>query len=106
MQLRVSTHNKLQKKALKAVLYKKGIEVRGHSVYVLLMEVSKSYKIDVSSYIDDAILLDKHYTPPRYPNLHPGMDLLAHKLYTKEDAERCLSTAMNVINLAKKLLMN
>jgi len=91
-------------KALKAVLYKKGVEARGHSVYVLLLEVSKYYEVNVEDLMDHARLLDKHYTQPRYPNLHPGIDLPAYMLYSKEDAERCLNAAKIVIKFVKKLL--
>lgn len=91
-------------KALKAVLYKRGIEARGHSVYSLLLEVGREYGETIIHLENYAKLLDKHYTPPRYPNLHPGIDLPAYQLYVMEDAEKCLEAAKAVINFVKKLL--
>jgi len=91
-------------KALKAALHKRGTEARGHSVHSLLIGVGGEYGRQVGSLEDYAKLLDKHYTPPRYPNLHPGMDLAAYELYVREDAERCLEAARHVIEFVKELL--
>ncbi len=53
-----------------------------------------------------AKLLDRRYNPPRCPNLHPGIELAAHELYGKEDAEKCLDAARSVTEFVKKLLRN
>lgn len=91
-------------KALKSALYKKYVEARGHSVYMLLTEVGRVYGVRVDSLEWHAKLLDKHYTPTRYPNLHPGVELAAYELYGREDAERCLEAARSVIGFVEKLL--
>ncbi|MCD6513668.1 MAG: HEPN domain-containing protein [Candidatus Odinarchaeota archaeon] len=91
-------------KALKALLYKRGMESRTHSIHTLLVQITKTYNVDISQYENQAKLLDKHYTPPRYPNLHPGIELPAHKLYVKEDAELCLKAAKSILNMARELL--
>ena len=91
-------------KALKAALYKKGVEARGHSAYSLLLRVGQEYEEDIAYLEGYAKFLDKHYTPPRYPNLHPGIELPAHKLYVTEDAEKCLEAARTVMNFVKRLL--
>ncbi|MEM1513055.1 MAG: HEPN domain-containing protein [Candidatus Jordarchaeales archaeon] len=90
-------------KALKSALYRKGVEARSHSVYALLLRTGKTYNVQVDSFEWQAKLLDKHYTPPRYPNLHPGIELAAYELYGKEDAEKCLEAARNVIDFVMKL---
>lgn len=90
-------------KALKSALYRRGVEARGHSVYVLLSEVGKVYGVQVGFLEWRAKLLDKHYTPPRYPNLHPGIELAAHELYGREDAEKCLEAARSVIDFVRRL---
>lgn len=85
-------------------MYKFGIESRTHSIYTLLAQLAKICNVDMAQYENHAKLLDKHYTPPRYPNLHPGIELPAHKLYVKEDAESCLKAAKNILNMVKELL--
>ncbi len=53
---------------------------------------------------EDAKLLGKHYSPPRYPSLHSGIEAAAHELYTRRDAEACASSATKILNSVKELL--
>lgn len=91
-------------KAVKAALYAYGVEARGHSIRELLKKLEDVSNTDVSKLVDDARLLDKHYAPPRYPNLHPGISAPAYSLYGRGDAETCLKAAKNVLNFVKNLL--
>jgi len=91
-------------KAVKAALYFKEVEARGHSIEALLERLGEMAHVDVSPVMDDARLLDRHYAPPRYPNLHPGIPLPAHRLYGRGDAEACLRAARNVLAFVKRLL--
>ena len=94
-----------REKFLKALLYARGIEARGYSIYRLLNEFSKVYNIEIEDkYFNYARELDKYYAPPRYPNLHPGTDLAAFELYTKEEAERCLRITREIFEFLKKYL--
>ena len=91
-------------KAVKACLYALGIEARGRSITSLLETVEKAYGKQLEELSDDAKLLDKHYSPPRYPNLHPSIEAPAHQLYTRRDAEACLTSAQKILDAMKELL--
>jgi len=91
-------------KALKAALYALKVEARGHSLTELMKLLSQRIGRDLSNFEEDVMLLDKHYSPPRYPNLHPGINLPAHKLYSKRDAEGCLKSSEKIIKFVKELL--
>ena len=91
-------------KAVKAALYWKRVEARGHSILELLESLERVMEVRVNELYEDARLLDKHYAPPRYPNLHPSVSLPSYKLYSKEDAGRCINSAMKIVNYMKKLL--
>jgi len=92
-------------KAVKAVLYANHVEARGHSVTALLDELSRRKGLKLGEdHIRNARLLDKHYSPPRYPNLHPGIELPAHELYGKEDAQACLKAAEELLKFLEELL--
>lgn len=93
-------------KAIKAALYKNRIEAKGHSIIMLLKNLEKATNTKLNQFYEDARILDRHYAPPRYPNLHPGISTPAYELYSREDAERCLSSSEKIVNYAKKLLMN
>ena len=92
------------KKAVKAALYDREVEARGHSIQELLSLLARVAGVDVGGLVDDARLLDRHYAPTRYPNLHPGVPLPAHKLYGRGDAEACLRAARNVLSFVRGLL--
>lgn len=91
-------------KAVKGILYVNGVEARGHSIQALLGLMTSSLKFSAKTLDDHARLLDKYYSPPRYPNLHPDIPLPAHKLYDEKDAKTCLKSATSVIEFVKKLL--
>jgi len=91
-------------KAVKATLYSNRIEAKGHSVLELLENLERVVGLRFEGFYDDARLLDKHYAPPRYPNLHPNVSLPSHKLYSREDSERCINSARKIIDYMKKLL--
>jgi HEPN domain-containing protein len=91
-------------KAVKACLYALGVEARGHSISALLRVLGEVTGRSFEDLIDDAKILDKHYSPPRYPNLHPGIDVPAYELYTRRDAEVCLSSAQKILDYMRGLL--
>ena len=91
-------------KAVKACLYALGLEVRGHSILELLRVLSRASGESLEGLVDDAKLLDKHYSQPRYPNLHPGTSSPAYELYTRRDAELCLSSAQRILDYARGFL--
>ncbi len=91
-------------KAVKATLYLRGVEARGHSILELVERLEEAASTRLCGLYDDARLLDRHYAPPRYPNLHPGISLPSHRLYSREDAERCIESAGRVIDCMRRLL--
>lgn len=91
-------------KAVKATLYSNRVEARGHSILELLEGLERVAKSNFKKLYEDARLLDKHYAPPRYPNLHPSVSLPSYKLYSKEDAEKCINSARKIVESMKKLL--
>ncbi|RLF09647.1 MAG: DNA-binding protein [Thermoprotei archaeon] len=105
--LRVGRFHRQQaaERAIKAALYVNHVEVRGHSVTALLDSSSRRNGLklgeDLRRY---ARLLNRHYSPPRYPNLHPGIELLAHELYGEGDAQACLRTAESLLRFLEELL--
>lgn len=56
--------------AVKGLLYGLGSIPTGHSI-TRLIERLKRRKIDVGTIASHARLLDRHYIPARYPNVHP-----------------------------------
>ena len=91
-------------KAVKALLYANEVEARGHSIRELLELLGRRTGLDVQELLEDARLLDKHYAPPRYPNLHPGVPFPAFELYGRGDAEACLRSARNVVEFVRRSL--
>jgi len=91
-------------KAVKATLYSNRVEAKGNSILELLGSLEKVVGLRLEEFYEDAHLLDKHYAPPRYPNLHPSVSLPSYKLYSREDSERCINSARKIANYMKKLL--
>ena len=86
-------------KALKALCIKKlGRYVQTHSVMRLLGELSGVLNLP-QELAERARRLDRHYVPTRYLNVWP--ELPPHKHYSKSDAEEALSSASEVVELAK-----
>lgn len=91
-------------KAVKATLYSNRVEARGHSILELLQSLERVAELTLEELYEDARLLDKHYAPPRYPNLHPSISLPSYKLYSTEDAQRCIASAKKIVDFMRKLL--
>ena len=91
-------------KAVKATLYLNRVEAKGHSILELLESLGTAAGLGLEELYGDARLLDKHYAPPRYPNLHPSVSLPSYKLYSREDSERCINSARKIVNCMKRLL--
>lgn len=84
-------------KALKALRYLRGDRrVLGHSLVALVDSLAD--EIDVRRLRPLAADLDLHYVPARYPNGLP--DLAPFQAYTREQAERALAEALELVNVA------
>lgn len=91
-------------KAVKGALYQSRIEARGHSILALVENLERTANLKLLDLYEDARLLDRHYAPTRYPNLHPSVSMPAHELYSKEDAKKCIDSAGKIVKCMKKLL--
>ncbi|MHA1617460.1 MAG: HEPN domain-containing protein [Candidatus Njordarchaeales archaeon] len=85
-------------KAVKALFQKLGIEIWGHSISRMLSNLPNDYK-PPQELIDKAKEIDKHYIPTRYPNFHSEGAPLDY--YTKEEAERAVKYAEEIINFCR-----
>jgi len=85
-------------KAVKALYQRLGIEVWGHSVSRLLINLPPEYRPN-KQLIDKAKELDRHYIPTRYPNFHPEGAPMDY--YTEEDAKRAIKYAEEVIEFVR-----
>jgi HEPN domain-containing protein len=84
-------------KALKALRYLRGDRrVLGHSLVALVDTLAD--EIDVRRLRPIAADLDLHYVPARYPNGLP--DLAPFQAYTREQAERALAEAEELLSAA------
>lgn len=84
-------------KALKALRYLRGDRrVLGHSLVALVDSLAD--QIDVPHLRPLAADLDLHYVPARYPNGLP--DLAPFQAYTREQAERAVASAGELLNAA------
>ncbi|MHA1709790.1 MAG: HEPN domain-containing protein [Candidatus Baldrarchaeia archaeon] len=88
------------KKALKALLLKlyKTYEDT-HSVMKLLSKLSGFLKLD-DKLRACAQLLDRHYLPPRYPNMWPSG--APHEFYNEGDAEEAIDCARRILELVRR----
>ncbi len=89
-------------KAIKALYQKLGAEARGHSLSALLSNLPKTVRPS-RALIDKAKELDKHYVPARYPNFHPSGAPLDY--YTKQEAERAITYAQEIISFCEDKLL-
>ncbi len=87
-------------KATKAMLYCRNLNGWGYSISKLLLKYQEITNQDISKIINDALHLDKHYIPTRYPDSLPGIS--PHEAYTEEEAELSIKRAKNIINFVKK----
>ena len=90
-------------KALKALLYQQGLtSLFTHSVADLVIEASKSFG-DISRVESDAKLLDTFYLAARYPNALAS-DRAPVDYCSREEAERCLSSAESILIAVKSTM--
>jgi len=88
-------------KAVKALWYLVDADPWGHSVQRLIQDFPHRSDItDLDAWIELGRLLDKFYIPTRYPNGLP--DLTPGQSYAKEDAERGITTARELVAVCKK----
>jgi len=88
-------------KAIKSLFYEFNLEPWGYSISKLFEELKE--KIDIpQEIIEVAKYLDKLYIPTRYPNGfsegYPG------NYYTKNDAEKAIKNAREIIIFVKKFI--
>ena len=88
-------------KAVKALFQARGADVLGHSVYSMVRKMPSDLTIS-ERVCDMARELDKAYVPTRYPNAHP--DGAPFEFYTRQDAERLISFAREIIEFCKSNL--
>lgn len=90
-------------KAVKALLYGRGVSAWGHSIVELLTHLEDLEKIGEELYINSREL-DRHYIPSRYPNAfesgYPGM------YYDRPTAERAVNAAERIIEWVRLRLKN
>lgn len=85
-------------KAVKAVFYKLNADAWGHSISMLLRELTKNLVVD-ESLIKAAKNLDKFYILPRYPN---GFDIgMPSDYFTEEDAQGAIEDARQIIQFCE-----
>ena len=89
-------------KLLKAVLMFKNEAPWGHSARELLIRLNQITEIDLSNLIHNAIELDHHYIPSRYPNAHPNS--APHEVYDKIIAENAINNAKLIFQKVKNIL--
>lgn len=85
-------------KAVKALFQALSGNALGHSVSMLLTRLPRAHSAD-QELIDLAKMLDKHYVPSRYPNLHPEGAPLDY--YIRNDAEEAIRIATSIIEFCE-----
>jgi len=80
--------------AVKGLFQKLGADAWGHSVFGLLQSLPEQARPPERLY-DLARTLDRHYVGTRYPNAHPEGP--PYRYYTREDADRALSQAEEIV---------
>ena len=90
-------------KALKALLYMKGLRIYGHSLVNLLGRVvTEDYPEPDEAVQQAADRLDKHYISSRYPDALEGQ--ISVDLYTAEMAEEALEWAHSLLQYSGEKL--
>ncbi|MCX8193691.1 MAG: HEPN domain-containing protein [Nitrososphaeria archaeon] len=85
-------------KTVKALYESMNMEVWGHSISRMLENLPENLKPD-NVLIDKAKELDRHYIPTMYPNFHSEGAPVDY--YTKNDAERAIMYAREVIEFCR-----
>jgi len=88
-------------KAAKAVIIKLGAQAWGHSVYDLLENIGKKYKVN-GGLKEGALELDKAYIPARYPDAHPNGSPSTR--YSCNEAKRMIKYAEKIISFCEGIL--
>lgn len=81
-------------KILKSALLFKNESPWGHSTRELVIRLDGLTKLDFSSLTHNAVELDLHYIPSRYPNAHPNS--APHEIYDEIIAQKAIENA-NII---------
>ena len=85
-------------KAVKAIFYSLKSEVWGHGIARLLESLPDEYKPS-KELVQNALILDRHYIPSRYPNgLISGSP---RDNYTIKDAEEAIKYAREIIKFCE-----
>lgn len=82
-------------KALKSVGLSRGIDLWGHSVAALLLQIDPDLEPD-TPLVDAAKQLDHHYIPARYPNGLPAGAPV--DLYTRNQATQAILHAEQILD--------
>lgn len=88
--------------ALKAVLHRLGMEMRGHALTTLLEEISRHLS-EAERFKDHARILDQYYIPTRYANAFAAGP--AKDKYTKAQAEEALRMSSEILGWARKIVL-
>jgi HEPN domain-containing protein len=84
-------------KAVKALWYLLGEDVRGHSIQKLISELPDPAAFKrLQPLLEDGALLDRYYIPTRYPNGLP--DLTPGQAYFERDADVCIESANRLLS--------
>lgn len=86
-------------KLLKSALLFKNESPWGHSNRELLLRLNKLVKVDLSILLHNALELDLHYIPSRYPNAHPNS--APHEVYDEKIAEKAIKNAKMIFKEIK-----
>jgi len=88
-------------KILKAALMFKNEAPWGHSTKELLIRLNEITELDLSNLIHNALELDHHYIPSRYPNVHPNS--APHELYDEIMAKNAINDAKLIFEKVKSI---
>ena len=91
-------------KLIKAALMYKNESPWGHSTRELLLRFEEITEESFSELIHNAIELDHHYIPSRYPNAHPNS--APHEVYDDQMAENAINNANLFFNRIKIIFNN
>jgi HEPN domain-containing protein len=89
-------------KALKGFLYSKGLRaIITHSVLDLLVECG-TLEETFRAFLDHGRELDRHYIGSRYPDFYPSG--APYRYYTEEMTNRCVHSAVSILDEVKRYL--
>ena len=87
--------------AVKAILRSLGLPARGHSILMLIKELT-SQEIEVPEQVESAAReLDRHYIPPRYPDAFPSGS--PFEFYDESTANSAFQAAKTILDFVRKL---